>query len=292
LIPQACEKVQAFGIKVGISDLEDIVEGMNLPIKSLPEENMKQLVVETIQGIAVSYCGAVIEKSENFLWRECVRLIKRDFNFIGVMELITAFRLAASRKINADLTAYGGIFNVNMLGSVLTAYVDYRAKAVTALVQAKREEELKAQEELSREKSMKVNSEWVEKFNHAISEKESDHPDFMSWEEIPFPFAEFISKNSGLINLPDDRKAQLWKLAQALAKAEAIAKQDEQKWEGRAERFAMRSVLGEIRKGVLPKLLTSRAHINYCKLFVWEFIKPDGTEVEYPARIKELEEEK
>lgn len=78
-----------------------------------------------LEACAKLYTGCA--KTEELVFEECLEFVIARFGFLNIGEVRHAFRLAAAGELgDVDLKAYWGTFTVGMLGSVLSAYKDYR----------------------------------------------------------------------------------------------------------------------------------------------------------------------
>lgn len=97
------------------------------------------LVLELSQ-CAQQYTGCV--KTDELVFDECVEFVTTRFGWLNIMEIRSAFRLAAAGELGeVKLEAYFGTFTVAMLGKVLNAYKDYRERVVKEIREAEKAEQ-------------------------------------------------------------------------------------------------------------------------------------------------------
>jgi len=99
-------------------------------------------VMKAVTQVAGNFGGqSSLPKS---MLSECCEFFKLHFSSLAPEEIVTAFRMAASRELDVDAALYGGNFNVERLGGVLAAYRAHRNKAQAAMEQARKKAELEA----------------------------------------------------------------------------------------------------------------------------------------------------
>jgi len=124
-----------------------VAAGTAAPIRAMTPEAADMAIWQAVSHIAGTYGGqSQLAKS---ILQECAELVRTQYAGLGVHELVEAFRMAVSGKIDVDASLYGGSFNAERLGKVLKAYHDWRRKVVAALEQ-EREAEEKAEAEARR----------------------------------------------------------------------------------------------------------------------------------------------
>lgn len=92
----------------------------------------------------ISYCGANSDGTHAGIFTACASLMVHKYSEMSAEEIREAFRLAASREIEADLTAYKGTATVAIFGGVMAAYKEHRRKYVA--------EYLRQQERINKER--------------------------------------------------------------------------------------------------------------------------------------------
>ena len=115
----------------------------------LPKAYRTQSPIDADLGVM----KAVTEVAGNFggqsnlpksMLAECCEFFKNHFASLAPEEIVTAFRMAASRELDVDAALYGGNFNVERLGGVLSAYRAHRNKAQASMEQARKKAQLEA----------------------------------------------------------------------------------------------------------------------------------------------------
>lgn len=122
--------------RTGYADsfIQALKSGMIYPIRDFENQKLEILSVATIGDIAVAYCGADIDLSIGAI-KESAKLLQDNFAGVGIDEIREAFKLAASKKIDANLAAYSGQFTVRLFGDVMASYIEYRRPAVALIHQ-------------------------------------------------------------------------------------------------------------------------------------------------------------
>jgi len=110
------------------------IEGNTIGAMVRRDAQMSFGVKLEVEFSAATYCGAPNTLPETI--KEGVRFITDQFGHLNLTEIREAFRLAAAKKIEADLSAFYGLFTIQLLGKVLAAYDDYRT-AIFREVRAK-----------------------------------------------------------------------------------------------------------------------------------------------------------
>lgn len=168
-----------------------------------------------IGKLAETYCGVNVADPANVaVIRACADLLINKYPELGIHEIHEAFSLASVRKIDADLTAYGGRFTVNMFGGVLSAYTPYRRAVLAAL--SKGQEQIDVDSEAAYE--AKRNAEYRKLLVKTFVELRQENKDIKSSDEIPAVWAKILSEE-GLL----EKQTGLWRDCKNAVCAEFLA---------------------------------------------------------------------
>lgn len=191
-------------------EIQIVYKGWKNPVRRLENAN-GEIFKYTLQAAKVFGSRKDVEKD---VLKACARLVTEHFKKIGAHEIYLAFEWKAAGLLDVNAEMWGGSFNADILGKVLTAYVKRRNELIAAFI----EEEHKVtaeQEEKEREQKRKDEYNYlVENFEKIYKEK-----GFTSWREVP-EFYYQIAKKKGLLRFKKGEGHEI------LAEAEKIAKED------------------------------------------------------------------
>jgi len=188
------------------------VTGYENPIRT--EENAPGLLLIELPQIAQEY-GAR-KKLDQGVQKECVRLILEKFKGIGINEIREAYRLKASGFLEAPgAEMWGGEFNADQLGKVLSAYVQHRRRIIAEYLKAK---ELAAEQEKTRRRREEFNR----KFPAMIEAAKGRITD---WRDVPEYWYQ-AAKNRGMIQFESGEAQDIYDEAKQLARMEFEEEQE------------------------------------------------------------------
>lgn len=95
---------------------------------SSKEEFTEIIIGNALHKIAKNYVGRKGVQKENL--ETCCSFVRRNFSNLSVPELIHAFELAFSGKIEVDTNLYGNEFSAGFVGKILKHYSKYRIKVL------------------------------------------------------------------------------------------------------------------------------------------------------------------
>ena len=166
--------------------------GIENPIRSLLNNpNFYKGISEIIETIWTHYCGANPDYLSEEFEKEAIELITKKFSMLGTNEIKEAFRLASVNIINADLRAFGGRINTQVIGNVLSAYIAYRNPIHKKIIDQK-ELEKRNQEQLD-------NIEAKKKYREEVINWFKSKPKVDSYKEVRFYQYEILEQE-GLVN--------------------------------------------------------------------------------------------
>jgi hypothetical protein len=153
-------------------------------------------ITETIRTIWTHYCGANPEYLTPEFEKEAIELIKKKFAMLGVNEIKEAFRLASTNVINADMRAFSGRINIQVIGNVLSSYVNYRNPILSQILKERETEQTNNQIQEQQEKRAKYKKEVIDWFN--------SKPSVKSWNDVRF-YQFDVLEQEGIICLEKDQ---------------------------------------------------------------------------------------
>jgi hypothetical protein len=250
--------------------LQVICSGIERPIRSLDFEKFNTYAPVLIGDIAVSYCGADIELSRHAII-ESAALLREKFSGIGIDEVNEAFKLAASKQIEANLAAYSGQFTVRIFGEVMATYIDYRRPVVAEIEKRKSEMEAERMEQEKQERNNRTRKEIIEGFTGMCA---GTVPNFAAPSGIPDFWARILTEEKLVFG-----DAETWKEAKRMVverfkTARNIAMPDETLSE-----YDAKQVMYQLQSDpeFFPEALRPRAEILYGQLIVWNEIQKNLT---------------
>lgn len=176
-------------------------------------EASARLMME-IPLIAQAYGGRVQIDPE--VYKECVRLVLAKFGAIGVNEIREAYRMKAAGELGIEKgkgEMWGGEFNAQQLGDVLTAYMDVRRRALSAYLKLKQAQDEAAEKAATEERMQR---EYLEKFPELIQSMAEKAQD---WRDCPPHYFEEAMRR-GLIVFDPGEALEILEDAKELARIE------------------------------------------------------------------------
>ncbi|MCB0583669.1 MAG: hypothetical protein KDD10_30595 [Phaeodactylibacter sp.] len=174
----------------------------------------QRLQVE-LERVAESY-GARAGVPDSVL-SECTQLVFSKFPGLGIGEIREAYRMKAAGQLDVPKgkgEMWGGVFNADQLGAVLSAYMKSRRRALGAYLRLV-EGEKRSQEQV--ERSARMQAEFDAQFPALIEKMKTEAKD---WRDCPFWLFESAWKR-GLISLEPGEKESILEDAMQLARIEA-----------------------------------------------------------------------
>ncbi len=229
-------------------------------------------VVNSVSAMVVicakMYSGMQEDKMLPESIQECVRFIYKNFPMLGVQEIREAFSMAAANYWDGiTLSSFYGQFTIAMLGDILSAYLKFRNKILSDVINLKKmyedaEFEAAKREEKNRRAIESVLQDLEDKL---ISMQSGEEIEWDGWEDVPVFYAEIACANGWI---EDDRefKGQIWEQAKQLAKKELI--EQSRNYSNMTEaRAAKRKLMQNAEQTIEP------AKRIYSKLLVFEYMK-------------------
>jgi hypothetical protein len=185
-----------------VSTVEEISRGRQSSARAMTEADFETLCKLKVLDLATTYCAAQVQegKTTKEVFETCARLMATQFPAIGVNELDEAFALAASKKIQADLTAYGGKFSAAMFGAVLAAYEEFRRPVLF---------ELDKRMELE---DGGIEPSYLKGYTVAghLAELRNQNHEFEKWQDVPVWFANRIKELGVFEEIEKDYRVSVW----------------------------------------------------------------------------------
>lgn len=254
--------------KTGLGEmtLQAVCSGIEKPVRSLSADQFREIAAGTIGAIAIKYCGADIDLSRPAII-ESAALLREKFSGIGMDEVLEAFKLAASKQIDANLAAYSGQFTVRIFGEVMAAYIDYRRPLVVEIEKRKSEIEAERLEQEKQERNQRTRKEIIEEFAGMCA---GTVQPFSSPSGIPDFWARILTDEKLVFG-----DAETWKEAKRIVverfkTARNLAMPDETMSE-----YDAKQVMYQLQNDpeIFPESLRPRAEILYGQLIVWNEIQ-------------------
>jgi hypothetical protein len=229
-------------------------------------------IVNSVSAMVVicakMYSGMQEDKMLPESIQECVRFIYKNFAMLGVQEIREAFSMAAANYWDGiTLSSFYGQFTIAMLGDILSAYLKFRNKILSDIINLKEMHDMKVQEAARREEKnrMAINAVLEDLYEKLIGMQSGQEIEWDSWHDVPAFYAEIACAN-GFIEDDKTFKSQIWEQAKQLAKSELI------------EQSRDLSNLTQARQAKQKLMQNAEATIEpakriYSKLLVWEYLK-------------------
>ena len=230
------------------------------------DNNAPVLLHAEIKFCATTYCAA--PNTEKDVISESVRFVSTQFGNFNISEIREAFRLAAAGSIEADLTAYYGMFSVNILGRVLSTYQDHRTQAyreVRARIAAQ-------EQEMEAEMRADILKERFGTISEQFAALQVENRKYRRWQDLPAWFCRKVIQDD-IAGIGNDEKGKAWVLAKTWAVNQIGAwilspdtKPDDKK------RYIAARAANEKDSGHFPDGLRAEAEEAYCKMLVFSKI--------------------
>lgn len=251
---------------LGQTTLQAVCLGIENPIRSLSADQFRDIAAGTIGAIAIKYCGADIDLSRPAII-ESAALLREKFSGIGIGEVNEAFKLAASKQIEANLSAYSGQFTVRIFGEVMATYIDYRRPLVVEIEKRKSEMEAERMELEKQERNNRTRKEIIDGFTGMCT---GTVQTFAAPSGIPDFWARILTEEKLVFG-----DAETWKEAKRIVverfkTARNLAMPDETLSEYDAKQVMYRL---QNDPEIFPEALRPRAEILYGQLIVWNEIQ-------------------
>lgn len=252
--------------------MKTIIQGYDYPIRLMTDEDLVNALSITIPLCAELYCGIKKNDFNEDVLVECIAYIQKYYPNLGAIEIKQAFELSASNKFdNVNMRAYYGQFNISMLGDILTAYSKERNKVLNDILDKHQKnlrgdsfwDERDHKNFLAREEVIKEFKQEVENVKRGKSRK------FNTYEDIRTHWSKILLDN-GILQLPDNKKRELWEEAKKLVIKETklTASDYNNIYEARGAKQILKNF-----ENPENKTLKQKAEVIYGKLYVWEFLK-------------------
>ena len=246
-----------------------LIADCRFPVSELQENGRVKLSLK-IREIAEKTYGYLTTGTSDEIFPECLLMLEKYFSHLDAREVPHAFGLAAMGKLGEiNMAAYGGRFTVGMFAKVMGNYNDRRrviyGAILTSWEEIQAEEREKAKAETKREQ---FRTDAIDRFHQAVTDSMAVVPMWKTWQDIPWHWAEFICKETDLVQIEDELKREIM--------AEAIAATWEEYQNEAAQPVATREDQERVReaKKILSNfepLKNSRCIQNYARLRVWHF---------------------
>ena len=228
------------------------------------------LITAAIVECAKNYCGFV--KQNDSVFSECVKFLQAQFPKLDYREISVAFSMAAANIFECDLSAYNGVFTVNILGKVMSGYNAHMQKTVKDWKEKNPEPEIersKSEVDMLIEKSLQ---EEKQRF-YEICEVVRNGKELSDAHELAMKYqASFLSENGFFEQFGLDRKKIASESFEQTTKYYELQSSSTNK----EVRYRARAILFDIREGRMPKNeseLWRENRANYSKLLYLQAVE-------------------
>jgi hypothetical protein len=227
-------------------------------VKDLSEDEFIAKFTKEFIVITELYCGVDGSRLSQFSVLECAKQFKEHFPNLSVEEIREAYSLASRKEIEVDINAYFGKFTVSTFNTVLTEYVKYRQRILSALREIEKEDEELIAKRKSDELKAKFEIDIIQWF-----ESQKQNFTLKNLNDITYGQAKHLIEN-GVV--PHDEIVR----NKAIVLAEADAKNKMLKASDKSSYKKANDFISEI-----ASQKDSHHHVNsiYFKLLVYEFLR-------------------
>jgi uncharacterized protein YqeY len=196
-------------------------------LKSGSIEQQKTLSVDlgkAMRYLAKHYTGAKLDgdkltQEQAQMIAECVRFVIDMFPMLSLEEIYLAFKMAAAKKLDVSLKAYYGIFNNEILGSVLSTYLRQRNAVLSEYNKHNAKELKQEQEEKDKVKNIDTHNHVISQYNK-VKKNYQENGDIEELESSVYPYWGKILVSKGIIDFTREEKRQIVQEAKDLVERE------------------------------------------------------------------------
>lgn len=242
------------------------------PYREMTKEQADTLLKAEIVYCATTYLGIQEEKNDKEVINEAIRFVISKFAFLGKGEIREAFSMASAGLFEGlHLRAYYGLLTVEMLGSVLAAYREYRKTQVAIIEAVKDEEKNRVKEEHVKVQNERARQQIIESVKKHIEEGRN-----IDWRGIPVHWAELVKD---IYPLTQDEKLEIWERAKQIVINEQLSEGEEKLAQGNLQdsrniRLFLKGI--EEKRTESTDKLKSKANPIYAKLYIIKIIEKYG----------------
>lgn len=217
--PSINKIAQATGSK-GLT-VQLIQAGRNAPIRDLSEYDYKTAGTVAILSVARDYCGADLDTNDSTI-NECREWLLKMYPGLSITEIKTAFELSAAGELpgndRINLTAYKGVFSVDIFSQTIRSYEVYRNRIIAAIEEENKKALAEKEEEKNMLKKKVFEQDVIARF---MKLKKSGNTEFKTTESVPWEWGATLLE-AGLIFTD----AKLWTSAKVSAVDNFIRQQE------------------------------------------------------------------
>jgi hypothetical protein len=162
---------------------------------------------DIIDTIWTHYCSANPDLLTPEFRTEASAMIINKFGGLGVNEIREAFRLAASNVISCDLRAFNGRISIQVIGTCLNAYSEYRKPIAAEILRMKTEQEKKEEQERAELDKIEYQKKVTDWFESEYTPKDI--------YDCPFYFLDTLIE-LGIVAITTEQKHDFFRKAKAL----------------------------------------------------------------------------
>ena len=219
-----------------------------------------------VKRCAITYCGA--PNTDTVTIAESVRFVHTQYSHLTLNEISEAFRLAAAQKIDADLSAFHGLFSVRILGQVLSAYDTMRGQVAREVRARLRKLEDEQENQIRSERMLQMHGTISDQFAALVENNEK----YARWQDMPEWFCERVVRDD-VAGFSLDEKGKAWIIARQWS-ANQLANWivDPQTTKADRSRYIEVEQAYKENPDVFPEGLKKEAQSAYCKMLVFDRI--------------------
>ena len=219
-----------------------------------------------VKKCAITYCGA--PNTDTVTIAESVRFVHTQYSHLTLNEISEAFRLAAAQKIDADLSAFHGLFSVRILGQVLSAYDTMRGQVAREVRARLRKLEDEQENQIRSERMLQMHGTISDQFAALVENNEK----YARWQDMPEWFCERVVRED-VAGFSLDEKGKAWIIAKQWS-ANQLANwiMDPQTTKADRSRYIEVEQAYKENPDVFPEGLKKEAQSAYCKMLVFDRI--------------------
>ena len=247
------------------------IEGNTIAAMVRRDERLAFGLKLDLEFCAATYCGAPNTLPETI--GEGVKFVQAQFSHLNLTEIREAFRLAAAKKIDADLSSFYGLFTLQMLGKVLAAYDDYR----TAIFREVRAKVAQMEDEHGNEERAEAMREKFGTIAEQFAALQQSNTKYERWQDLPEWFCRRVIEED-LAGITIEEKGKAWVTAKHWAANEvrvwlldtSVSRDDR-------KRYAIAAATLDKNPDIFPDEIKKEAQEAYSKMLIFQKIPPYAT---------------
>ena len=264
--------IQSLEIKE--DQLRTIINNTNNAVRNFPPADAEQALIGALYLCTALYMGVKKDRTPDEIYQAGAQFILNNFGFLSIADIKQAFELAAAKRLQVDLKAYYGTFDIEAIGELLNAYKLFRNTALNAVQSAIKKEQQRQQEEAQKEmKNADARAAFCAEVLKWVAMAKEEIPPFDTWQEIPAAKVTAAFESEAL-KLDGEIKKQIWKQAGLEAVKKMRQEKAQQVAAGLLSAGHVKQFLDDIKNGIEVKGLQEKRKVIYAQLLLWHFVKP------------------